>query len=138
MRSVWCVVDAVAQLPSARLTVWVICLFATCTWAPVPALGLLSPGSKRSLSNNPMKDDTRGNPRIEREMKPRTVSECRNGKTRPWCPSLPRGVAPNGFQVLLSSVACLPSCPVGRSYLPYSSPTQDTCRIQSANDPQDP
>ena len=47
--------------------------------------------------------------------------ECRNGKTRPLSPSLPRAVTVNGFQVILSSVTCLPSCPTGRRYLPYSS-----------------
>ena len=46
-------------------------------------------------------------------------------------------VAINEFQVLLSSITCLPSYPIGRRYLPFSSPTQYTCLIQSANDPQD-
>ena len=53
-------------------------------------------------------------------------------------PSLPHVVTINLFQVLLSSITCLPSCPIGRRYLPYSSFTQYTCLIQSANDPQDP
>ena len=30
-----------------------------------------------------------------------------------------------------------PSYPTGKRYLPYFSPTQDTCLIQSTNDPQD-
>ena len=37
-----------------------------------------------------------------------------------------------------NSIICLPSYPIGRRYLPYSSPTQYMCLIQSANDPQDP
>ena len=49
-----------------------------------------------------------------------------------------RVLAINEFQVLLSSITCLPSYPIGRRYLPFSSPTQYMCLIQSANDPQDP
>ena len=41
-------------------------------------------------------------------------------------------------QELRSSIICLPSYHIGRRYLPYSFPTQYTCLIQSANDPQDP
>ena len=56
----------------------------------------------------------------------------------PSCPSLRPVVTVNGFQVLLSSISCLPSYPTGKRYLPYSSPTQYMCLTQSANDPQDP
>ena len=61
-------------------------------------------------------------------------------KTDPYHPSLIHVVTINGFQVLLSSITCLSSYPIGRRYLPYSSspPTQYMCLIQSANDPQDP
>ena len=59
-------------------------------------------------------------------------------KSDPYHPSLPYVVTINRFQVLLSSITCLPSDPIGRRYLPYSSPTQDTCFIQSANDVQNP
>ena len=55
-----------------------------------------------------------------------------------YCLSGPHVVTVNGFQVLLSSRTCLPSYPTGRRYLPYSSPTQYTCLIQSENDPHDP
>ena len=58
-------------------------------------------------------------------------------KTRPYHPSLPMLLTINEFQVLLSSITCLPSYPIGRRYLPFSSHTQYTCLIQSANDPQD-
>ena len=70
-------------------------------------------------------------------MKPRRVLEV--GAERPdlWCPSRPHAVTVNGSQVLLTSVTCLPSYPTGRRHLPYSSHTQYTCLIQSANDPQD-
>ena len=63
-----------------------------------------------------------GDPRTKEQIKPRRVLECRKGKTRPYGPSLPRVVTINGFQVLLSSITCLPSYPIGRSSLPYSSP----------------
>ena len=59
-------------------------------------------------------------------------------KNQPYCPSAPHVVTINRFRVLLSSITCLPSYPIGRRYLPYSSPTQYTSLIQSANDPQDP
>ena len=52
--------------------------------------------------------------------------------------SLPHVVTVDGFQVLLSSINGLPSFPVRRKYFSYSSPTQYRCRINSANDPQDP
>ena len=42
-------------------------------------------------------------------------------KPDPCRPSLPLLVTINGFQVLLSSITCLPSYPIGRRYLPYSS-----------------
>ena len=51
---------------------------------------------------------------------------------------IPNSITVNEFQVLLTSITCLPSYPIGRRYLPYSSPTQYMCLIQSANDPQDP
>ena len=52
--------------------------------------------------------------------------------------SLPHVVTVDGFQVLLSSINGLPSFPIRRKYFSYSSPTQYRCRINSANDPQDP
>ena len=42
-------------------------------------------------------------------------------KQNPYHPSL-HVVTINGFQFLLSSINCLPSYPIGRRYLPYSSP----------------
>ena len=42
-------------------------------------------------------------------------------KPDPYHPSLPYVVTINGFSVLLSSITCLPSYPIGRRYLPYSS-----------------
>ena len=42
-------------------------------------------------------------------------------KPDPCRVSLPLLVTINGFQVLLSSITCLPSYPIGRRYLPYSS-----------------
>ena len=59
-------------------------------------------------------------------------------KPDPYRLSCPHVVTINGLQVLLNSITCLPSYPTGRRYLPYSSPTQYTCLIQSENDPQDP
>ena len=59
-------------------------------------------------------------------------------KPDPYHPSLPYVVTINGFQVLLRSITCLPSYPTGRRYLPYSSPTECMCLIQSENDWQDP
>ena len=41
-------------------------------------------------------------------------------KPDPYRLSLPHVVTINGFQVLLSSINCLPSYPTGRRYLPYS------------------
>ena len=63
-----------------------------------------------------------GDPGTKEQIKPRRVLECRNRKTRPLSPSLPHVVTINEFQVLLSSITCLPSYPIGRRYLPYSSP----------------
>ena len=64
-----------------------------------------------------------GDSRMKAQIKLRRVLECKNGKTRdPYCPSLPHVVTINGFQVLLSSMTCLPSYPIGRRYLSYSSP----------------
>ena len=80
--------------------------------------------------------DECSDPRMKKQIKPRGVLECKNGKIRP-CPSFPPHVVTiNRFQVLLSSITCLPSYPIGRRYLPYSSHTQYTCLTQSANDPQ--
>ena len=57
-------------------------------------------------------------------MKPRRVLECRNRKTRPLStfPPIPNVVTICEFQVLLTSLTCLPSDPTRRRYLPYSSP----------------
>ena len=63
-----------------------------------------------------------GDPRMKEQRKPRRVLECRNRKTRPYRSSLPHGVTISGFQVLLSRITCLPSYPIGRRYLAYSSP----------------
>ena len=79
-----------------------------------------------------------GDPRTKEHIKPRRVLESRNGQTRPYCPSLPHVLTINGILILLSSITCLPSCLLGRRYLPYSSPTQHTCLIQSANDLKGP
>ena len=65
------------------------------------------------------------------------MQEQQQQKSDPYHPSLPYVVTINGFQVLLSSITCLPSYPIRRC-LPYSFPTQDMCFIQSANDVQDP
>ena len=43
-------------------------------------------------------------------------------KPDPYPPFLPHVVIINGFQVLLSSIICLLFYPIGRRYLPYSSP----------------
>ena len=59
-------------------------------------------------------------------------------KPDPYGPPSHHVVTINGFQVFLSSINCLPSCPIRRKYLSYSSLTQYTCLIQSANDLQDP
>ena len=45
----------------------------------------------------------------KRAERTKEVLECRKGKTRPYHPSLPHVVTINGFQVLLSSITCLPS-----------------------------
>ena len=58
-------------------------------------------------------------------------------KPDPYRPSLPHVVTINGFQVLLSNITYLPSYPIGRRYLCPTVPPP-SCRIQSANDPQDP
>ena len=90
-----------------------------------------SPDIKKSLKC--------GVPRTKEQKKTRMVLECRNRKkTDPYRPSLHHVVTIKGFQVLLSSITCLPSFPTGRRYLPYSSPHQYMCLIQSANDLQDP
>jgi len=79
-----------------------------------------------------------GDPRTKEHIKPRKVLESRNGQTRPYLPSLPHVLTINGILVLLSSISCLPSFALGRRYLPYSSPTQYTCLIQSANELKGP
>ena len=68
-----------------------------------------------------------GDPWTEGQMKPRRVWERRNRNTRRSSP-----FPPQRCHCSWSSIACLPSWPVGRRYLPYSH------FIQSANDPQDP
>ena len=61
-------------------------------------------------------------------------------KPDPYGPSLPHVVTINGFQVLLSSITCLPQYPIGgeKAFALLFPPTQYTCLIQSAHDPQDP
>ena len=71
---------------------------------------------------------------MKKQIKPKGFWNARTEKSDPYLPHI---VTINGFQVLLRSITCLPSYPIGRRYLPYSSPTQYTCLIQSANDPQD-
>jgi len=65
-----------------------------------------------------------GGPRTKELMKPRRVLEYRNRNTRPLSTfhPIPNVVIINEFQVLLTSITCLPSNPIGRRYLPYSSP----------------
>ena len=55
-----------------------------------------------------------GDPRTKVQIKPRRVLECRNGKTRPLSSFPPHVVTINRFQVLLSSITCLSSCPTKR------------------------
>ena len=65
-------------------------------------------------------------------MKPRRVLACRNRETwPPWSFPPPRC---NYLEQCNPSPLLL----TGRRYLPYSSPTQKACLLQSANDPQDP
>ena len=52
-------------------------------------------------------------------------------KTDSYCPSLPHVVTINGFQILLSSIACLPSYSTGRKYLPYSPRPPPSIRASS-------
>ena len=52
-------------------------------------------------------------------------------KPDPYCPSLPHVVTINGFQILLSSIACLPSYSTGRKYLPYSPRPPPSIRASS-------
>ena len=59
-------------------------------------------------------------------------------KPDPYCPSLLYVVTINGFQVLLSSISCLPLNPWGEGICLTLHPTEYMCLIQSANDPQDP
>ena len=61
-----------------------------------------------------------GDPRMKEQIKARRVLECRNRKPDPYHLSFPHVVTVNGFQVLLNSITCLPSYPIGRKYLPYS------------------
>ena len=72
-----------------------------------------------------------GDPRMKEQIKPQRVLGCRNGKTRLYRPSLPHVVTINGFQVLLSSITCLPSYPIGRRHLPSSSPQPSICDSSS-------
>ena len=55
---------------------------------------------------------------VTQRLSSRRVLECRNRKT---LSSFPHVVTINTFQVLLNSKTCLPSYPIGRKYLPYSS-----------------
>ena len=52
-----------------------------------------------------------GNPRTKEQIKPRKVLECRNRRTRHLLtfPPIPNDVIINEFQVLLTSITCLPS-----------------------------
>ena len=60
-------------------------------------------------------------------------------KPDPYHPSLPHFVTIKGFQVLLSSITCLPSYPTqGEGICLTLPPTQYTFLIQSAKDLQDP
>ena len=61
---------------------------------------------------------------MKEQIKPRRVLECRNRKTRPLLtfPPIPSSITINEYQVLLTSITCLPCDPIGRRYLPYSSP----------------
>ena len=59
-------------------------------------------------------------------------------KPDPYRPSFPHVVTINRFQVLLSSITCLPSYSTGEGICLTLPSTQCTCLIQSANDPQDP
>jgi len=62
-----------------------------------------------------------GGPGTKKQINPRRVLECRNEKADTYGPSLPHVITINGFQVLLSSITCLPSYPTQGRYLPYSS-----------------
>ena len=48
-------------------------------------------------------------------------------------PFLPHVVTVNGFQILLSSITCLPSYPRGKRYLSYSPPPPLTSICTSSN-----
>ena len=50
--------------------------------------------------------------RQKKKKKPRKALEFGNGKTRPYHPSLPHFVTIKEFQVLLSSITCLPFYPM--------------------------
>ena len=50
-------------------------------------------------------------------------------KPDPYYPSHPYVITSKEFQVLLSSITCLPSYLIGIRYLPYFAPTQCTCLI---------
>ena len=57
-------------------------------------------------------------------------------KTDPYHPSLPHVVTINGFQVLLSSITCLPS--YREKVFALLFPTQYICLIQSSKCPEKP
>ena len=57
-------------------------------------------------------------------------------KPDPYHPSLPHVVTINGFQVLLSSITCLPS--YREKVFALLFPTQYICIIQSSNCPEKP
>ena len=58
-------------------------------------------------------------------------------KPDPYHPSLPHVVTVSGFQILLTTITCLPSYPIGRRYICLTLlSTRYMCFIQSANDPQ--
>ena len=58
--------------------------------------------------------------------------------TEPYRPSLPLVVTIKEFQVLLSSITCLPFYPVQGGFCLTVPPAQYICLIQSANDPSRP
>ena len=65
------------------------------------------------------------------------MQEQQQQKSDPYHPSLPYVVTINGFQVLLSSITCLPTYPTQGRYLPYSSLPSMHGSFKSASDPQD-
>ena len=71
-------------------------------------------------------------PGTKGQIKPRRVWDAGTERPGPYRPSRPHVVTVNG------TVYRLPSHPRGRRHLPYSSPYQHTCLIQSTNNRQDP